>query len=168
MICYLYLFMIGMRGKKDNLDQYLDVSNIQNDYQLLETLAAEQDLLHDIERLYQLQHYGDVNGNALLTHEELNHMPQGFSGIRGKKFYSEDGSDSYDFNDNYLGDKVDKRDPNAGFFGMRGKKSFDDDEYSHEDKRVPMGFHGETFILYYIHSFYISRYDENEITFYFL
>lgn len=150
MFIFYRIFEIGMRGKKDNLDEWIDETNQDAEYLWLETLAAEQDLLRDIERLYQLEHF-DSN-NALIAHEDKR-VPQGFMGMRGKKFYSDDGSsdsleDNNDLNDNYNGDdKVSKRDPNAGFFGMRGKKSFDDDGIFHEDKRVPMGFHGKSFIF---------------------
>lgn len=82
-----------------------------------------------------------------LTYQALKRAPQGFFGVRGKKF------GDYDLGFNYNALMSEKRAP-SGFVGMRGKKSsvdmFDDSEiddpqvfdYNYQEKRAPSGFFG--------------------------
>lgn len=144
-----------MRGKKDYFDEWLKANNFANENELLAYLVSEEvNPNADEDRLQQLENL--YYNRELIPRNFYETLKQGYMGMRGKKFYSDDSSDDYndgndenenDFNnDNYIGDdKIYKRDPNAGFFGMRGKKAFYDDSgvLFHDDKRVPMGFNGE-------------------------
>lgn len=133
---------VGMRGKKENNDilselQYLEGLN-ENENDFFDNLQNDRRILAALAQEYAQTDTGGSDGGGLKRAPS-----SGFFGMRGKRFYGNDGSED---------DILSKRAPSAGFFGMRGKKWVDDsdvngneeDEFQlGEEKRAPsVGFHG--------------------------